>query len=101
MTVMAQNRRKEERVAAAGSVLLRRLGLPRMEVAGQLQDESASGFRAAYTEGMLSSGDEVEFVAPSRSGNAVVVWSRVFGHQKEAGFLIRRLREGEEAGSGT
>lgn len=96
---MAQNRRKEVRVAAAGSVLLRRLGLPRMEVVGELRDESANGFRAAYTEGMLSSGDEVEFVAPHRSGSAVVVWSRVFGHQKEAGFLIRRLREGEEAGS--
>ena len=97
---MAQNRRKEERVAATGSVLLRRNALPRVEMVAELQDESANGFRVTYTEGMLSSGDEVEFVAPHRRGSAVVVWSRVFGLHKEAGFLIRSMREGDEAGSG-
>lgn len=99
MSVMARNRRKEERAAATGPVLLRRAGLPQMEMVGELRDESPNGFRAAYTEGMLASGDEVEFAAPHRGGSAVVVWSRVFGNQKEAGFLIRRLREGADTGS--
>src|SRR5215813_10036135 len=85
-----ENRRREERVAASGNVTLRPANLPDAIIA-QLVDVSASGFRAAFSTGTLSSGEEVTFTSSGWSGVAVVVWSRIAGNMRECGFLVRKV----------
>ena len=82
------NRRRETRSPAEGPVtMVVETPLPQ-EIVGTLLDRSASGFCARYHSSELQRGDRLRFRYKDAEGLAVVIWTRIFGTNIEAGFHI-------------
>ena len=82
-------KRREARQSAAGPVRL----TPRdpslaKDMQAELQDVSASGFRAKHGCPLFYNGLEVEFAHAGATGRARVVWNRIQGTEVESGFWI-------------
>lgn len=88
---MSADRRREERVEAAGAVSMETTPPLRRVIQGSLMDVSSHGFRAAHTDRDLAPGDKVRFSHSLASGEAVVVWTRIVEGQRASGFLILDL----------
>jgi hypothetical protein len=82
------NRRKEERIAASGSILLILDEPLPHETQGLLLDRSSSGFRAAHCCPEIRPGLVVGFRTGRRSGRAQVMWNRIADGGLESGFRI-------------
>lgn len=79
-------RRKEPRRAAQGNVeLLVEAPVPK-RIAGALVDISHSGFRVRHDDLSLSTGDRVRYSHTGGSGDALVIWTRVFEGRVESGL---------------
>lgn len=82
-----EERRREPRTEAQGTVRLWWSTPFPVEVEGQLKDMSASGFRAAHDAAGLQTGQEVHFEHQYAKGRARVVWTRVSAGTIESGFM--------------
>jgi hypothetical protein len=81
-------RRREERVAAQGEVILI-LETPQIfEIRGRLLDKSASGFRASHMYPALTSGQVIRCRLEGVEILVRVVWNRIIEEEVESGFLI-------------
>lgn len=83
-----EDRRKDARHKAAGSVTLRLNEDYQVAFEAKLLDISASGFRAEHTNSILRSGQECDFTLPGTRGRARVVWNKITPEHTESGFLI-------------
>jgi hypothetical protein len=82
------DRRREERHAAQGEVVLI-LETPQIfEVQGRLLDKSASGFRASHMYPALTSGQVIRCRLEKKEILVRVVWNRIIEEEVESGFLI-------------
>ncbi len=88
-----QERRREVRRPAQGSVRLSTIQPGVYETEGELVDVSHSGFRARHGWLELSCGDTVRFAHAFARGIARVVWSRIHAASAETGFLILEREE--------
>lgn len=77
--------RKEPRHQAKGAVAIQ---TGRAEIQGQLVDVSESGFRMAHGDASLEPGQVLHFAHREASGQARVIWNRIFSGRVETGFLI-------------
>ena len=89
LALASDERRREPRFAAAGSVRLfsARFGILRLE--GHLLDESESGFRLLHSDPSLPRDESFRFEAAHLRGEARVVWNRILSaNHVESGFVI-------------
>ncbi len=81
-------RRREERIAAQGEVVLV-LETPQIfEVRGRLLDKSSGGFRASHMYPALTSGQVIRCRLEGVEVLVRVVWNRIIEEEVESGFLI-------------
>jgi len=80
--------RKESRLASVEPVTIVVAGPILYEIPGTVIDVSSSGFRVRHESRELLTGDRVHFRYGTKSGSAIVVWTRVAGAMIEAGFQI-------------
>lgn len=88
-SLTVEERRREPRFAAAGSVRLysERFGTLRLE--GHLLDESESGFRLLHSDPSLPRDESFRFESAHLRGRARVAWNRILSaHHVESGFYI-------------
>ncbi len=83
-------RRRKERQAAEGEVVLFLEDPEPIEIQGRLVDVNATGFRAGHQYTALRAGQLVTFRHAFAQGFAQVVWNRVIGNLVESGFQILR-----------
>jgi hypothetical protein len=81
-------KRREERHAGKGNVVVRWVNPQRLEIQGRLVDVSASGFRMAHDCSSLTAGQFVEFAHVEAHGRARVVWTRIVSGAVESGFVV-------------
>jgi len=82
------DRRREERIAARGEVILI-LETPQIfEVRGRLLDKSSQGFRASHMYPALTSGQIIRCRLEGVETLVRVVWNRIVEEEVESGFLI-------------
>ncbi len=83
-------RRRKERQAAEGEVVLFLEDPKPVWIRGRLVDVNATGFRAGHQYTTLRAGQLVTFRHAFAQGLARVVWNRVIGNLVESGFQILR-----------
>ena len=85
----ADERRREPRFAAVGTVRLYSETFGGMRLEGHLLDESESGFRLLHSDPSLPRDESFLFEAAHLRGVARVVWNRILSaHHVESGFFI-------------
>lgn len=87
-------RRREERVPAAGTARLRVEGHPGWSIEGALLDTSPGGFCLLHSHGGLTTGTVVRFEFEDREGTARVCWNRIDHGKVQSGFYILSRRRG-------
>jgi hypothetical protein len=85
---IALDRRKQERLEKAGSVLLFGVLPNSRAVHGRLVDVSDRGFRASHDFALFKSGAIVRFQHADAEGQAQVVWNRSVEGKWESGFVV-------------
>lgn len=88
-SALVDDRRREPRFPAAGSVRLYsgQFGILRLE--GHLLDESESGFRLLHADPSLPRDESFRFEAAHFRGHARVAWNRIVSSTHvESGFYI-------------
>ncbi len=81
-------RRREERIAVQGEVVLI-LETPQIfEVRGRLLDRSSSGFRASHMYPALTSGQVIRCRLEGVEILVRVVWNRIIEEEVESGFMV-------------
>ena len=83
-----QEKRREARRAASGTVRVKFTNPEPLEIDGKLMDVSISGFRMAHDFASLHSGQVVEFAHLEATGRAKVMWNRIMAGGVETGFLV-------------
>jgi hypothetical protein len=83
-----QEKRREPRRPASGTVRVRLSEPAGVEFEGQLMDVSPGGFRMSHHFTLLAAGQIVDFSHPESAGRARVVWNRILAAQVETGFLV-------------
>jgi hypothetical protein len=86
--VTTQEKRREARRAATGSVRVTFTNPEPLEIDGKLMDVSISGFRMSHDCASLHSGQVVEFAHVEATGRARVMWNRILEGGVETGFLV-------------
>ncbi len=88
------DRRRKERLAAEGAVILFFEDPEPVAIQGHMVDLSADGFRVVHRHRELRAGQEVAFHHSFANGLARVVWNRVLGHCVESGLRILKIATG-------
>jgi hypothetical protein len=86
--VTTDEKRREARRAASGTVRVKFTNPEPLEIDGKLMDVSISGFRMAHDFVSLHSGQVVEFAHLEATGRAKVMWNRIMAGGVETGFLV-------------
>lgn len=86
------DRRREPRFSAAGSVRLYSERFDVLRLEGHLLDESESGFRLIHSDPSLPRNEDFRFEAAHLRGRARVVWNRILsaGHVESGFYVIER-----------
>lgn len=83
-----QEKRREQRRPASGSVRVRFRNPEPLEVDGKLLDLSVAGFRMSHDCTSLATGITVDFRHSRQKGQAKVMWNRILASGIETGFLV-------------
>jgi len=86
--VTTDEKRREARRAASGTVRVKFTNPEPLEIDGKLMDVSISGFRMAHDFVSLHSGQVVEFAHLEATGRAKGMWNRIMAGGVETGFLV-------------
>ena len=93
MSTRVQEKRREDRRDATGTVRVRFSDPRTVEIEGELMDISSSGFRMAHGCASLEAGQLVEFSHVEAAGRARVMWNRILAERVESGFLVLAAQE--------
>ena len=83
-----QEKRREPRRAASGTVIVRFDDSKPVQIEGRLMDISPGGFRMTHDFPSLATGQIVEFAHVESRGRARVIWNRISTDRVETGFLV-------------